>query len=791
MLSGAQAVRFLPEGERKWDGPFTFEVNVRNMQTKELHENVTFTSSDEIPYTYLLENTEGFPSLNLANKNSRFSFVERLKVYVNQLRITEPTYIYQAFLDIGGIEDLLTPPQYTSLNCALDSFAIHPDYNLGTLELSSVLVKAGTDAFQHLDITSKIRKLFGSVSLKTEELSNFNEIICTPSSSQGAIYYSVGSMYECEKPQIPGINGFEEPASKKKTFSFVKGDNIYEDSIASCIISPYPQSYLTEIEEDYDEQISFADTQSISRMSTFPDEEPSLDLYQHFSLIGYEERASSPYIYYDGKQAFLTQTFEQNCLPLTNEEFEETPPHRLRYTLPTAYPVSIPGFKQTARAPGVYHLDDGYWMQVKDSYEPKHRFKAEKRTTPEGIFTETLRSQATHNYDLVTTFKQSEPLHEYFEFERESKFQELLDKFQDKFQHELGLRKTVEALTLQEQHLITPLLVILRDREDIEDPDLMIDHNSKDACTKISSCGISPVWSCIYQRRQTSKSLFHCLRENRRWTIGTPSSLRLLPLISSSYPSNFLHFDLVSYDYINKKPIPSSTWKEAYYNIAQFFSFDAFEVFNISPISEEPDIELNVQPLARVIRNHEKLKCFNITFHTGIKNVEYLIDHGLSQNHSIEKLTYCFYGDYPIALMGRLLAKNKFLKRVSLDARSLADCECLNELARGLAQNTVLEGLSLGICFSLEKKESLNSYPDWVLHRSHRDRQAQRPLPGRPRGSQTHDFSIFKQAVLKSNLKTIRVAIDKGGPATDSFLRMIREVDKPGLKIQTITRWHR
>jgi len=803
MLSGAQAVRFLPEGERKWDGPFAFQVNVRNKQTQDLHEDVSFKCHYKIPQKYILVNQRHFPTLKLENQTSRDSFVKRMTDYVAQLKIIRREYTYEGLIGTAGLTVNLKPPHQSPLNCTLESLAFSSNYELERLELSSLLIKTVEETPLPLDIAPKVRKLYGKVPLpplRTEGESHFEQIVCTNAGLDGSVFDSIGSINYYQKPHIPGVSGFEESTSEIRTVSYAKASIPYEESIASRISPPLSQSglvYVGEVEELNDQE-SFLDTQSVSGMSTVLDHD--FEVYKHFKLIGHEERTTSPYIYYDGTQAFLTQTFEQDCLPLVSGKVEPTDTYRLRYTLSKAYPVSIPGSKPYSWTSGLYQLRDKCWLKVNDFYEEEEEFEAHKRPTPEGIFTQTLRSQDTHNYDLVTTFKQSKPLHDYIEFEKEAKFQQLLNQFQQKTK---GLFKTVEALTSQEQHLIVPLLVILRERKDFEDPDLVT--HKKEGLYDPYIYKNSPVWRYYEESEPPFSSTYDVLKRNTQYCISKNTSLNLLALAShsdSSYYNSlvlqgFFTFSLGVNNYTYEsipwnKSVPFGFGKESYDNIAHFLSFDTFEGFRFQFDNDdiESDKELIIQLYSRVIRNLKNLKKLYIHDRIGVRNLEYLIDHGLAQNHSIEFLDYNGVGEYPMALLGRLLAKNTTLKSLMLQPIAAYDLECLNEFGRGLALNSTLEELIICLYGYTNHYLILRFYSDWVQQGELTDGYdiPIRPLPGRPRGSQATDFLVFQNALLKSNLKKISVVGGHNSPIFARFLAMLRGINKPGLEI-TITKY--
>jgi hypothetical protein len=137
--------------------------------------------------------------------------------------------------------------------------------------------------------------------------------------------------------------------------------------------------------------------------------------------------------------------------------------------------------------------------------------------------------------------------------------------------------------------------------------------------------------------------------------------------------------------------------------------------------------------------------------------------------------------------MGQLLSKNTTLKKIYISMENVADLECLNELGRGLKKNQTLEELTIKIKADNERSDYINYRPDWLLNRGECNARATptRPLPGRPKGSRTTDFSAFREGLMGSKLKRIAISCYKKdqNPYVDCFVNMINGINKDGLKI--------
>lgn len=154
---------------------------------------------------------------------------------------------------------------------------------------------------------------------------------------------------------------------------------------------------------------------------------------------------------------------------------------------------------------------------------------------------------------------------------------------------------------------------------------------------------------------------------------------------------------------------------------------------------------------------------------------------------------YC--GAYPIALLGKLLAKNTTLEELYINAKDVLDYECFNELGRGLLKNKSLKIMDLILSFD-SLRSGISLLPEWVETRGNgpeegfkKEPVVCRPLPHRPQGSTTCDFSVLEQAILQSNLTMMRISATNLihhrtlMPSLNALICMFERLNKPGLVV--------
>jgi hypothetical protein len=421
-------------------------------------------------------------------------------------------------------------------------------------------------------------------------------------------------------------------------------------------------------------------------------------------------------------------------------------------------------------------------MGVNNFYEAQDMFPAQ-RIGIHGFLTTTVMSQS-QTCDLKCTLENLGVVGDYVELTGSARFQQLLNQFKI---NTAGLLRTITALSPQEQHIIVPLLLKVREFSNIKDDDIIHSGSFKISDDKYDK-------PSAWRYSETYQSFNQWVNKETHFYVMTRPSIKLLPLISGikvDYGRRGLTMALGQIDWKTNKGIPFGFDATFYQDMANFLSTDELTTFGYNEQFEhESDMELTIKPFARVIRHLKNLNTFKIHGYIGVKNLEYLIDHGLAVNQSITELNFSYIeGDYPISLIGKLLSRNTTLKILYIpryNITNISDFECFNELARGLEKNNSLEILRINFQMHRHTDPIKDNWPDWCLGGMECPFPPIRPLPGRPRGSCTSDFSIFKNAVMKSNLKNITVNNYKScvglNHSADAFMNMINGINKPDLK---------
>lgn len=803
---------FALEGSPEWEGEYTYQITCQDTRTKQIMK-VPFVCEDKIPVSYILMSGEKFPQLNLKDALSCQNYVESVSDYCKSLRFARREYAYYTTIGDIVLKDHRMPLSQVRLACTFHSMKLEPNFDFQQLELVSFKVCVSVNGNSiPMDVTSKIKERFGRVGIPLmgiEGDSQMDSIVSTRGDMTGRVYDANGSVQVFHLPAILGVDGFEDKRDVR-IVTYRKGATPYENALASWIKPAQVEKKILQPLELVSSQTTSSNYSSLSSSSSMDEgrlesenwrtDEPILDRY--FQLSEEPEcLVSSPYVYNDGRKLYLTQTVKQHCWSYVNGVADKESSWVLTYTILTPYPVEAPGFTPSSKASGLYQWeksDDqsekGFWLKLDSTYEVQDMFTAQPQKF-HGLLTQAVRSQLETD-DLKTVWTLA-GLDDYVELEGQEKYQWLVNRFQSNTE---DLSTVIESLSEKEAHIIPTFLLTIRHRDDLADSKLMgpmayNKYENGNKCKWNSEYGYSSHQHLSLKQKLQIFTLIYPF---------TCASLRLLPLLTTTEQA----WNKRSMSLIIGGEIPSESYglgKKFYRYIAQYLGLDGLIGFSIySQWDYESDREITIQELAHCLRHLKKLKSLTLTWFMGVKNMEHLIEHGLCQNHSIERLSFSnFYGNYPFVLIGRLLSKNTTIKKLSISAQ-ITDYESLNELGRGLLMNKILEELYLKDCSNGGYPDNEQNHSnDWIeqpgnsrfdelnfksiIGGRYRRYEVRRPLPGREqRGSNTSDFSVLEQAIRKSNLKYIYANHGPyNSPEHTALFNMLERVkDKPGLVVK-------
>lgn len=637
------------DGEPQWLNEFEFHLTCRHGETGEIFPNVLFTCQDKIPRRYSLPNASGFPQLNLHSTQSCESYFPEVSQYVARLKILRREYIYSVLLNGQHLALLKMPPDQLPLPCTLSGLRLTPNYNLRKLELSWCNLRLGEeDSGVVFDATDKIKHRMGDIPLpppKIEGESSLEQIVSTRPDFNDRVYDALGAVNTFKVPAISGVSGCEEPQEERFVL-YTKGSTLYENALASKILpSPSKKRLITVLDLEGEAGDLSHISSSFSSLSSFADsfaeedfDEKNLALHRYFKLVGHERRATSPYLYNDGKSLFLTQTFEQDCVAYDSGKEEESGRWIVRYTRQTSYPVQAIDFSPAARERGIYQGEGGAWMLLNGFYDAQDFFPA-SLLNHRGALTEMIFSQP-ETYELKTTLGLIGLLGEYVELTGQERFAELVDQFKDSTR---GIVRTIVNLPEDEDHLMGPLLLSIRQREDLDEPELLDNtpsdkqfiNQNKRAWGLASSSPLGIEYFPLKKKLTQGQSFY----------VYKLPFLKLLPLImvrSQLSPDDKLTLLMGDCEVLKKggkttyRPLYFEEGKKLHEYLAYYLELDEAKNFGLIfyPPNYESDRELSIEPLARCLRHLKNLETFSIPNYLGVKNLEHLIDRGLSQNKS-------------------------------------------------------------------------------------------------------------------------------------------------------------
>ena len=253
-----------------------------------------------------------------------------------------------------------------------------------------------------------------------------------------------------------------------------------------------------------------------------------------------------------------------------------------------------------------------------------------------------------------------------------------------------NLLRTITSIPSHKEHLINPILLVLRENENLNDDLLWQPKADLKNYSRFEEIN----WGHS-GNPTTYKNLQHFLNKGELIYVFHLPSLRALPLFKVTNLRVIYGF----FDHSAQKGVPRILNQSNYADIGRLLDLNQLISFDLTPnYDHEPDDILTIQPFAHALSRQKALKNFTLPRFIGVSNFEYLLMNGIVPNQSINSLSYRqIYGELPIALMGKMLAKNKTVTSLVMYCEKLRDLECLNELGRGLEQNTTLREFTLSI----------------------------------------------------------------------------------------------
>jgi hypothetical protein len=738
--------------DRVWKGPLCFEQTLYQGQNQ---QKVIFTAGPQ-PIAFSILQQSLFPSLNLGDIKSCQTFMERLKLYVSEIALTRCCYAYKGTWN----EQILTmevQPTHSPLKCSLKGVKLTPDQSLGLMHLKEVYVHVTSveeGKTFGLDLAPRFQGLWKPVSLplKSEAIDwSQARLVQIPLHQRGPVMKVVGKTLTYHVPAVMGVQGLEQ--DKIYPVDYYSSTALPSNILASQILETKQQGVSLSLKMETDEGWS-----ETSSMTTVTDlmltQGLSLDLegYQRFEVNhSSEKQVSSPYIFFDGEKFHLTITYEKTVYPYVNGKADREFAHQMQYTLASAIPVVPQGLKKVFPQ-GLYHYEKGAWWLLDDHYQeqggyviPQADHLAQRGFDKGPLF---------HALSVITFLKEilekAKDVLPYVTFLGEDRFKTLKAECTDK-----NFYKILSVIPADENYLLLPLLVPLRDHPNLEDKDFMNGESGSYARPPYTA---DLVWyDCMdmtYPKSHWNQGVFKIHSAIKVSSILYPQhkkSLKVMGLFPGASDPHDHHGKYLKrvlklwFGSKNSKdePIPFGFDQECYGLVADVLRLNNLVALQLSPqYDHEDDTQVTIQDLATAIATSKSLISFAIPRYMGLENIKCLMSQGLSLNHSLKELYFAAEGILDVALLGEVLAHNSSLKFIDirLCINTDTDLECLNWLGDGLLQNHTLENFSL----------LLEGYRVSDYGKKH-------PLPGRAWNTHTQSFDRFVAGLKTLPLKHLRI----------------------------------
>jgi len=206
--------------------------------------------------------------------------------------------------------------------------------------------------------------------------------------------------------------------------------------------------------------------------------------------------------------------------------------------------------------------------------------------------------------------------------------------------------------------LITPLLLKLKEDKNLADPILFNPKQNIKIYKLAKSEGTC--WGSLGR----FQSFHDFIAQTEYIYVAHNNSLKALPLLTAKK----LTINYGLYDYEKKKAVPRVFTHENYADVARLLDLNQLTEFCLIP---NYDYEPN-QPFAEALQRHQSLKSFGLPRYIGPRNFKFLLMNGIATNQSIDSFYYTqIYGDTPVRLMEKMLAKNKHIKSLYMCCEEL------------------------------------------------------------------------------------------------------------------------
>ncbi|HQS93308.1 MAG TPA: hypothetical protein PK010_01445 [Alphaproteobacteria bacterium] len=804
-LDAVRVMDFSFDDENLWMA--TVRVKKEGALESDAWEQIPLRAGFEDLEDYDLENLSPLPLLNINNSSSCEGFKDRLASWVSQLKVSSSQFMFRGEYEGEQIEVCRAlPSSYPHFPLKLEKISVELLPSEGQIRLKDFLgviegKVGGTEFKIGIDL-----KGWTPESFQTYEFPKSRVEEAQP--NRVSIYLD-GAAYEWQGRtvyyKIPPLRGIVDPKDIGEEIIWLdtsQSSSLHKKACAAKVWSArereqhkagifvFPKESGADGSESFDEEaMSRHSFGSWSTRTLLPRSIEREGLYSLYTLMGVEVQVESPFIYSNGEETFLTKTYEQFCRKENPKEGETLDSFFLTYTSQTSFKIVAESSDPRLKTPtefesGLYVLKGGNWCLLEENYNPKSRsakYKA-KKVESDILSQEAQALQRVTFPEMAEIYKHIGEMTAFIKthpktFEDDANFRRYHGLI-----YSQGLLKTMTSIPPEQEHLIVPLLLTVRENPDLNDPELWRPGGViKDGEVKILVSGdwssVNSAWGLeleSFKRFSDFISDDYDSAGARLVGICRPESLRCLPLLKTKHLSLCICGLRPDRHWASPRILNGNEYKEIgkFLKINQLKGFFFLNGFLYSST-------LTIQPFADSLRDQTSLEEFSIDIRYknsgGLENIKYLFLNALAQNSSLKIFRWNnFKGDQIHALLGEMLSKNTSLREVALSCKIPDDLEAFNRLGMGLRNNKMLKEIRFDFGANLyREEEGWDSYP----------------LPGRPLGMSTNDLTDFKEGILGSSLTYLYADFHYDFSAQASFLiKTMKEIKKVGLKIQI---WHR
>lgn len=337
-----------PSEKKTWNGPYEFTMEARIPDSHSMGR-VRFTAQPKpLSYDLTIPNP-AFPSLHLHTSSYCDGFYWHFEQYVQQMTISNPTFLYvsEEFYGIRR-KERLSPPYPIHIPCQLHSCHFSPNYTTGTLDLTlEVLMGPPEKNIILTDIAPKIPNL-PSFPIPFKEIHNAEDgsVVCTK--GDGRVLLATGGTRQYS---VPRIKNYLLTPLEKVVASYQPSTQEYETSFFITICPKNPprrgwddlELYSGSDEEEGDdsrgefsERSSYSETEGDALLSPYPrNQQFAQDPYKFYKIEGKLTELSAhnnPFMVLDKNgQSYYTRAFQVNCYPFIEGVMDRTQPHIIQW----------------------------------------------------------------------------------------------------------------------------------------------------------------------------------------------------------------------------------------------------------------------------------------------------------------------------------------------------------------------------------------------------------------------------------------------------------------------------